>query len=157
MPSTPEFKRVFIDTSVWIDLMKSRERHHAAAVTFHKSLSPMTLRITSWGIVSGRSPEFRYHIGYREAARWLSLRDTLENQGFLQVVYPDSHMELGVRKVIDPVPPRHRRHLCLRSSSHPCRNTRAARPIQSEWPVKAKESHLPSHDSDENADNEFRK
>ena len=52
MPSTAEFKRVFIDTSVWIDLMKSSERHHAAAVTFHKSLSPMTLRITSWGIVS---------------------------------------------------------------------------------------------------------
>ena len=49
MPSTAEFKRVFIDTSVWIDLMKSSERHHAAAVTFHKSLSPMTLRITRLG------------------------------------------------------------------------------------------------------------
>ena len=56
MTSTAEFKRVFIDTSAWIDLMNSRERHHAAAVTFHKSLSPMTLRITSWGIVSRRSP-----------------------------------------------------------------------------------------------------
>jgi predicted nucleic acid-binding protein len=28
------------------------------------------------------------------------LKDSLENQGFLQVVYPDSQMELGVRKVI---------------------------------------------------------
>ena len=81
MPSTAEFKRVFIDTSVWIDLMKSSERHHAAAVTFHKSLSPMTLRITSWGIVSETFTWIRYHIGYREAARWLSLRDTLENRG----------------------------------------------------------------------------
>jgi predicted nucleic acid-binding protein len=101
MTSTTEIKRVFIDTSAWIDLMNSKERHHAAAVTFHKSLSPMTLRITSWGIVSETFTWIRYHIGYREAVRWLSLKDSLENQGFLQMVYPDSQMELGVRKVID--------------------------------------------------------
>ncbi len=46
----------------------------------------------------------RYHIGYREASRWLSLKDALENQGFLHVVYPDSQIELGVRKVIDRFP-----------------------------------------------------
>ncbi len=98
--SIADIKRVFIDTSAWIDLMNSNERHHAAAVAFHKSLAPMTLRITSWGIVSETFTWIRYHIGYREASRWLSLRDSLENQGFLQVVYPDSQMELGVRKVI---------------------------------------------------------
>ena len=98
--SIAEIKRVFIDTSAWIDLMNSNERHHAAAVAFHKSLAPMTLRITSWGIVSETFTWIRYHIGYREASRWLSLRDSLENQGFLQVVYPDFQMEVGVRKVI---------------------------------------------------------
>lgn len=98
--SIAEIKRVFIDTSAWIDLMNSNERHHAAAVSFHKSLAPMTLRITSWGIVSETFTWIRYHVGYREASRWLSLRDSLENQGFLQVVYPDSKIEVGVRKVI---------------------------------------------------------
>lgn len=98
--SIAEIKRVFIDTSAWIDLMNSNERHHAAAVAFHKSLAPMTLRITSWGIVSETFTWIRYHVGYREASRWLSLRDSLENQGFLQVVYPDSKIEVGVRKVI---------------------------------------------------------
>jgi predicted nucleic acid-binding protein len=99
--STAEIKRVFIDTSAWIDLMNRKEHHHAAAVAFHKSLSPMTLRITSWGIVSETFTWIRYHIGYREAARWLTLKDSLENQGYLQVVYPDPQMELGVRKVIE--------------------------------------------------------
>jgi uncharacterized protein len=98
--SIADIKRVFIDTSAWIDLMNSSERHHAAAVAFHKSLAPMTLRITTWGIVSETFTWIRYHIGYREASRWLSLKDSLEDQGFLQVVYPDSQMEIGVRKVI---------------------------------------------------------
>jgi predicted nucleic acid-binding protein len=98
--SIADIKRVLVDTSAWIDLMNSKERHHTAAVTFHKSLAPMTLRITSWGIVSETFTWIRYHIGYREASRWLTLKDSLENQGFLQVVYPDSQMELGVRKVI---------------------------------------------------------
>ena len=80
--------------------MNSNERHHTAAVAFHKSLDPMTLRITTWGIVSETFTWIRYHIGYREASRWLSLKDSLEDQGFLQVVYPDSQMEIGVRKVI---------------------------------------------------------
>ena len=98
--SMADIKRVFIDTSAWIDLMNSNERHHTAAVTFHKSLAPMTLRITSWGIVSETYTWIRYHIGDREASRWLTVKDSLENQGFLQVIYPDSQMEAGVRKVI---------------------------------------------------------
>ena len=98
--SMADIKRVFIDTSAWIDLMNSNERHHTAAVTFHKSLAPMTLRITSWGIVSETFTWIRYHIGDREASRWLTVKDSLENQGFLQVIYPDTQMEAGVRKVI---------------------------------------------------------
>jgi predicted nucleic acid-binding protein len=98
--SIADIKRVFIDTSAWIDLMNSNERHHAAAVTFHQSLAPMTLRITSWGIVSETFTWIRYHIGAREASRWLTVKETMENQGYLQVVYPDSQMEAGVRKVI---------------------------------------------------------
>src|SRR5258708_35854868 len=98
--SIADMKGVFIDNSAWIDLMNSHEGHHAAAVAFHKSLAPMTLRITTWGIVSETFTWIRYHIGYREASRWLSLKDSLENQGFLQVVYPDSQIEVGIRKVI---------------------------------------------------------
>jgi len=100
MTSIADIKRVFIDTSAWIDLMNSNERHHTAAVNFHKSLTPMTLRITTWGIVSETYTWIRYHIGYREASRWLTLKDSLEDQGFLQVVCPDHQMEIGVRKVI---------------------------------------------------------
>lgn len=44
MTSIADIKRVFIDTSAWIDLMNSNERHHTSAVTFHKSLAPMALR-----------------------------------------------------------------------------------------------------------------
>ena len=100
MTSIADIKRVFIDTSAWIDLMNSNERHHTAAVDFHKSLTPMTLRITTWGIVSETYTWIRYHIGYREASRWLTLKDSFEDQGFLQVVCPDHQMEIGVRKVI---------------------------------------------------------
>jgi len=100
MTSIADIKRVFIDTSAWIDLMNSNERHHTAAVNFHKSLTPMTLRITTWGIVSETYTWIRYHIGYREASRWLTLKDSLEDQGFLQVVCPDHQMEIGVQKVI---------------------------------------------------------
>ena len=100
MTSIADIKRVFIDTSAWIDLMNSNERQHTAAVTFHKSLGPMTLRITSWGVVSETFTWIRYHVGDKEALRWLTLKDSLEHQGFLQVVYPDSQMETGVRRVI---------------------------------------------------------
>ena len=60
----------------------------------------MTLRITSWGIVSETYTWIRYHIGEREASRWLAVKDAMENQGFLQTIYPDPQMEAGVRKVI---------------------------------------------------------
>ena len=99
--SIADIQRVFVDSSAWIDLMNKNERYHAAAVAFHKSLNPMALRITSWGIVSETFTWIRYHIGSREASRWLALKESLEQQGFLQVVFPDSQMEVGVRKVID--------------------------------------------------------
>ncbi len=99
--STDDIRCVFIDTSAWIDLMNKKERHHAEAITFHRSLAPMTFRITTWGIVSETFTWIRYHIGSREALRWLTLKESLEHQGFLQVVFPDSQMEVGVRKVID--------------------------------------------------------
>ena len=99
--SIADIQRVFVDSSAWIDLMNKNERYHASAVAFHKSLNPMTLRITSWGIVSETFTWIRYHIGSREASRWLALKESLEQQGFLQVVFPDSQMEVGVRKVID--------------------------------------------------------
>jgi len=99
--SIVDIRHIFVDSSAWIDLMNSNGRHHSAAVAFHKSLAPMTLRITTWGIVSETFTWIRYHIGSREASRWLALKESLEHQGFLQVVFPDSQMELGVRKVIE--------------------------------------------------------
>jgi uncharacterized protein len=99
--STNDIRCVFIDTSAWIDLMNKKERHHAAATTFQRSLAPMTFRITTWGIVSETFTWIRYHIGSREALRWLILKESLEHQGFLQVVFPDPQMEVRVRKVID--------------------------------------------------------
>ena len=56
--SISDIKRVFIDTSAWIDLMNRNERHHNDAVTFHKSLAPMTLRITSWESCPRHLPGF---------------------------------------------------------------------------------------------------
>lgn len=98
--SMSDIRRVFVDTSAWIDLMNSNERRHTAAVTFHKSLAPLTLRITSWGIVSEMFTWIRYHIGDREAVKWLTIKDLLEKQGSLQIIYPDVQTEVGVRKVI---------------------------------------------------------
>ena len=99
--STADIQRIFVDTSAWIDLMNKSERHHAVATAFHKTLSPTALRITTWGIISETFTWIRYHIGGREALRWLVLKETMERQGVLQVVFPDSQMEIGVRKVID--------------------------------------------------------
>lgn len=101
MTSIADIQCVFIDTSAWIDLMNKSERHHAAAVAFHKSLAPMTFRVTTWGIVSETFTWIRYHVGSGEATKWLALKEHLEGQGFLQVVFPDSQMEVAVRKVID--------------------------------------------------------
>ncbi len=101
MTSTADIRRVFVDSSAWIDLMNKNERHHAEAVAFHKSLTPMALRITSWGIVSETFTWIRYHVGDREALRWLGMKEALEHQGFLQVVFPHPEMEVGVRKVIE--------------------------------------------------------
>jgi len=47
--SIADIRRVFVDSSAWIDLMNKNELHHADAVTFHKSLAPMTLRIIPIG------------------------------------------------------------------------------------------------------------
>ncbi len=101
MTSISDIRRVFVDTSAWISLMGKNEQHHVAAVEFHKNLNPMALRITSWGIVSETFTWIRYHIGSGEALRWLTLKEALEHQGFLQVVFPDSQKEVGVRKVVN--------------------------------------------------------
>ena len=101
MTSTADIHRIFIDTSAWIDLMNKSERHHTVATVFHKNLAPSTLRITTWGIVSETFTWIRYHVGGREALRWLMLKETMERQGVLQVVFPDPQMEVGVKKVID--------------------------------------------------------
>lgn len=99
--SMADIRRLFVDSSAWIDLMNRNERHHEAAVMFHKNLDPMALRITTWGIVSETFTWIRYHVGGREATRWLDLKESLERQGVLQVVFPDPQTELRVRNVIN--------------------------------------------------------
>lgn len=100
MTSTAEIRRVFVDTSAWISLISQEEQHHTDAVTFHQSLNPSALRITSWGVVAETFTWMRYHIGQREASQWLDLKDALEKQGTLQVVFPDYQMEARVRRVL---------------------------------------------------------
>src|SRR5947209_1208747 len=99
--STSEIRRIFVDSSAWIDLMNKSEHNHSEAVTFHKSLASTTYRITTWGIVSETYTWIRYHIGGREALRWLALKEMLERQGLLQIVYPEPEMEIGVKKIIE--------------------------------------------------------
>jgi predicted nucleic acid-binding protein len=101
MTSTANFRRIFVDSSAWISLMNSKERHHAAAVEFHRSLRPLTLRVTSWGVVSETFTWLRYHIGDHEALQWLAMKELLEHQGFLQIIFPESALEGKVRRVID--------------------------------------------------------
>jgi predicted nucleic acid-binding protein len=101
MTSISDIKQIFVDTSAWIALIDKNERYYHDSVAFHKSLNPMVLRITSWGVVSETFTWIRYHTGHRDAIRWLSLKDELENQGFLQIAFPDSVMEARVRRILD--------------------------------------------------------
>lgn len=101
MTSTSEIRRVFIDTSAWISLMNKNEFNHEQAVAFHKSLPTTIYRITTWGIVSETFTWTRYHIGSRAGLQWLSLKEALERQGLLQIVFPDPQMEIGVKKIIE--------------------------------------------------------
>jgi predicted nucleic acid-binding protein len=101
MTSTADFRRIFVDSSAWISLMNRKERHHEAAVEFHHHLRPLTLRVTSWGVVSETFTWLRYHVGDREALQWLAMKEMLENQGFLQIIYPDAVLEPRIRRVID--------------------------------------------------------
>ena len=98
---TANIHRIFVDTFAWISLINKKEQHYASAVAFHKSLKPATLRITSWGVVSETFTWMRYHVGQREATYWLTLKESFEQQGYLQVVYPNAQMEIEVRKILN--------------------------------------------------------
>src|SRR5579875_2716501 len=108
---TDEIKRLFIDTSAWIALMNKKEQHYAAALTFHQSLDPSTIRITSWGGVAETFTWILYHIGQREASRWLDMKDALEKQGILQVVFLYCNNSVSTR---------YRCNICFRPSHGPC-------------------------------------
>lgn len=101
MTSTTSIRRIFVDSSAWISLMERNEHHYIDAVTFHKGLDPLTLRITSWGIIAETFAWILYHVGRHEAMHWLSLKDALEHQGVLQVVFPDALMEKRVHNVLE--------------------------------------------------------
>jgi len=96
-----DVRGVFVDTSAWISLMNGNERHHAAAVEVHRRLSPSTLRVTSWGVVAETYTWIRYHIGARDALRWLHLKETLERQGSLEVVFPEISSDVSVLRILD--------------------------------------------------------
>lgn len=98
---TTSIRQMFVDTSAWITLMNKNERYHADAVALHKELDPLILYITSWGIVAETFTWCHYHVGHHEAMRWLSLKDSLERKGSLQIVYPSTLIEPRVRTVIN--------------------------------------------------------
>jgi predicted nucleic acid-binding protein len=98
MTSTAELRRVFVDTSAWLVLMNRNERYHEAAVQFHRCLDPATVRVITWGILSETYTWLRYHSGYRAAERWLHEEAALESQGVLEVVFPTTAMETGIRR-----------------------------------------------------------
>jgi uncharacterized protein len=95
--STADLQRVFVDTSAWLALLNRKDRNHEAAAQFHRSLSPSTLRVITWGIHAEMYTWLRYHLGYRQAARWLHEEAALEDQGFLEIVFPSASMETAVR------------------------------------------------------------
>jgi predicted nucleic acid-binding protein len=93
-----EIRKILVDTSAWLALTDRRERYYGTAVHFHQSLPPTTRRITSWGILSETYTWLRYRAGYPIAWGWLDQIGALENQSFLEVVYPDARTEPGVRR-----------------------------------------------------------
>lgn len=78
-------------------MMNRAERYHEAAVQFHRSLNPTTARITTWGVVSETYTWLRYHIGYRQAERWLLEESILLNRKVLEVVFPLAALEPGIQ------------------------------------------------------------
>lgn len=100
MTSTADIRRIFVDSSAWISLIYKHEERHAIAVSFHKSLTPLTLYITTWGVVSETFTWIRYHVGGDDALRWLAAKERQEQQGVLQVVFPVPQMEVGIRNII---------------------------------------------------------
>ncbi len=100
MTSISDIRRVFVDTSAWIELIDKNSLHHSHALFFHTNLNPMALRITSWGVISETFTWIRYRTGHRDATSWLAMKDELEDRGYLQVVFPDPPMESRVRRII---------------------------------------------------------
>jgi predicted nucleic acid-binding protein len=87
-----------VDTSAWLALINERDDHHAPAVQFVRGLEPTSPRVTTWGVVSETYTWLRYHVGYRAADRWLHEEAALEAQDVLEVVYPDSATDMGLRQ-----------------------------------------------------------
>ena len=99
--SIASIRYIFVDSSAWISLASKKERHYTSATAFHKSLSPATLRITSWSVVSETFTCIRYHIGQREAISWLMQKELMEQQGYLQVLYPNAQLDVEVLKILN--------------------------------------------------------
>jgi uncharacterized protein len=87
-----------VDTSAWLALLNRKDRNHEAAAQFHRSLSPTTLRVITWGIHAETYSWLRYHLGYLQAERWLHEEAALEDQGFLEIVFPSAPTETVVRR-----------------------------------------------------------
>lgn len=89
-------RAVFVDTSAWLTLMNRNDRYHDAVVQFHRSLDPLTKRISTWGVISETYTWLRYHEGYQHAARWLHESTALRQGGSLAIVFPTADMEIGI-------------------------------------------------------------
>lgn len=101
MTSIDNLGGVLVDTSAWIALMNKRDAFHGAALEFHQALDGTVGRITTWGIVAETYAWVRYHVGEREAQKWLVEKEALVGKGRLEVIFPDPVMEPEIRQVLE--------------------------------------------------------
>jgi len=89
-------RAVFVDTSAWLTLMNRNDRYHDTAVQYHRSLDPLTRRISTWGVISETYTLLRCHEGYQHAALWLHESTALRQSRVLDVVFPTADVEIGI-------------------------------------------------------------
>ena len=100
MISIAELRGVFVDTSAWLALLNRNDAHYREAVRFHHSLGFAVSFVTTWGVVSETYTWLRYHVGYRQAERWLHEEASLQERGMLDVVYPTATTEAAIHRIL---------------------------------------------------------
>lgn len=98
--STSEFRRIFVDTSAWLALSVRADQYHGSAARFEAAVGQRVERVTSWGVISETYTWLRYHLGHRDATRWLQEAIGRQRQGVLEVRYPSAGSEASVSRLL---------------------------------------------------------